>query len=84
MEPDLIVCDESSKIKNPQAKQSKALHRLGKLSRYNLILTGTPITNNPLDFYSQYRFLDESIFGASFYSFRARYAIIGCTATTRL
>ena len=29
--PDMIVCDESSKIKNPQAKQSKALHRLGKL-----------------------------------------------------
>lgn len=75
--PDMIVCDESSKIKNPQAKQSKALHRLGKLSSYNLILTGTPITNNPLDFYSQYRFLDESIFGTSFYSFRARYAIIG-------
>lgn len=76
-EPDIIVCDESSKIKNPQAKQSKALHRLGKQSRYNLILTGTPITNNPLDFFSQYKFLDESIFGASFYSFRARYAIIG-------
>lgn len=75
--PDMIVCDESSKIKNPQAKQSKALHRLGKQSRYNLILTGTPITNNPLDFFSQYKFLDESIFGASFYSFRARYAIIG-------
>lgn len=75
--PDMIVCDESSKIKNPQAKQSKALHRLGKLTQYNMILTGTPITNNPLDFYSQYRFLDESIFGASFYSFRARYAIIG-------
>ncbi|MCL2797172.1 MAG: DEAD/DEAH box helicase [Firmicutes bacterium] len=42
-----------------------------------MILTGTPITNNPLDFYSQYRFVDEKIFGASFYSFRARYAIIG-------
>jgi SNF2 family DNA or RNA helicase len=75
--PDAVVCDESSKIKNPQAKQSKALHRLGKESRYNLILTGTPVTNNPLDFFSQYKFLDESVFGASFYSFRARYAIIG-------
>ncbi|MGI6593673.1 MAG: DEAD/DEAH box helicase [Christensenellales bacterium] len=75
--PDMIVCDESSRIKNPQAKQSKALHRLGKITQFNMILTGTPITNNPLDFYSQYRFLDESIFGASFYSFRARYAIIG-------
>ena len=65
--PDMIVCDESSKIKNPQAKCSKALHRLGKISSYNLILTGTPITNSPLDFFSQYKFLDESIFGGSFY-----------------
>lgn len=57
----MIVCDESSKIKNPQAKCSKALHRLGKISEYNLILTGTPITNSPLDFFSQYKFLDESL-----------------------
>lgn len=75
--PDMIVCDESSKIKNPQAKCSKALHRLGKISSYNLILTGTPITNSPLDFFSQYKFLDESIFGGSFYGFRAYYAILG-------
>lgn len=75
--PDMIVCDESSKIKNPQAKCSKALHRLGKISSYNMILTGTPITNSPLDFFSQYKFLDESIFGYSFYAFRNQYAIIG-------
>ena len=75
--PDLIVCDESSKIKNPQAKQSKALHRLGKVSKHNVILTGTPVTNNPLDFFSQYKFLDDQIFGSSFYSFRGRYAILG-------
>lgn len=75
--PDMIVCDESSKIKNPQAKCSKALHKLGKVSEYNLILTGTPITNSPLDFFSQYKFLDESIFGSSFYAFRCKYAILG-------
>ena len=75
--PDMIICDESSKIKNPQAKQSKALHRLGKISKHNMILTGTPVTNNPLDFFSQYKFLDESIFGDSYYSFRGRYAIMG-------
>ena len=75
--PDMIVCDESSKIKNPQAKCSKALHHLGKKSSYNIILTGTPITNSPLDFFSQYKFLDDSIFGQSFYSFRSYYAIMG-------
>lgn len=75
--PDMIVCDESSKIKNPQAKCSKALHHLGKKSSYNIILTGTPITNCPLDFFSQYKFLDDSVFGQSFYSFRNYYAIMG-------
>lgn len=54
--PDMIVCDESSRIKNPQAKCSKALHRLGKISSYNLILTGTPITNSPLDFLASISF----------------------------
>lgn len=76
-QPDFIVCDESSKMKNPQAKQSKALHKLGKLAKYRIILTGTPITNSPMDFFSQYKFVDESMFGSSFYSFRAKYAIIG-------
>ena len=75
--PDLIVCDESSKIKTPSASQSKALHRLGRISKYNIILTGTPITGSPLDIFSQYKFLDDSIFGGSFYLFRNRYAVMG-------
>lgn len=75
--PDMIIVDESSKIKNPQAKQSKTLHRLGKIARYKMILTGTPIQNNPLDFFSQYKFLDENIFGTSFYAFRSKYTIMG-------
>jgi len=75
--PDMIVCDESSKIKNPTTSQSKALHRLGRGTKYNVILTGTPITNNPLDFFSQYKFLDEDILGGSFYLFRNRYAVMG-------
>lgn len=75
--PDIIVCDESSKIKNPQTAQSKALHRLGRFSKYNMILTGTPTTGSPLDFFSQYKFLDESILGPSYYLFRNKYAILG-------
>lgn len=75
--PEMIVCDESSRIKNPGAKQSKALHRLGADARYRLILTGTPVQNTPLDFFSQYKFLDSSIFGSSFNDFRERYAVMG-------
>jgi len=75
--PDMIICDESQRIKTPGAKQSKAMHRLGKRAKYKLILTGTPVTQGPLDFFSQYRFLDPNIFGNSYYAFRARYAIMG-------
>ena len=75
--PDMIVCDESSKIKNPATAQSKALHKLGKKTKFNIILTGTPVTNNPLDFFSQYKFLDEEILGPSYYLFRNRYAVMG-------
>lgn len=75
--PDMIVCDESTKIKNPQAKASKCMHKLGRDSKYNVILTGTPVVNSPIDFFSQYKFLDRKIFGDSFYRFRNRYAILG-------
>lgn len=74
--PDMIILDESQRIKSHQAKQSKEIHRLGAQARYRLILTGTPITNGPLEFFSQYKFLDPRIFG-TFYSFRNRYAVMG-------
>lgn len=75
--PDFLICDESSKIKNPAAKMSKSAHRIAKVCKYRLILTGTPIQNNPLDFFSQYKVLDESIFGKSFYAFKNKYAVLG-------
>ena len=75
--PNFLICDESSKIKNPTAKMSKATYRIAKVCKYRLILTGTPIQNNPLDFFSQYKVLDDSIFGKSFYAFKNEYAVLG-------
>jgi len=75
--PDMVIADESQRIANHAAKQSRGMHKLGDLVNYKLILTGTPITGNPLGFYSQYRFLDPDIFGKSFYAFRNRYAVMG-------
>lgn len=74
---DMIICDESQRIKTHDASQSKALHELGDQARYKLILSGTPVQNNAIDIFSQYRFLDASIFGKNFYQFRNRYAIMG-------
>ena len=71
--PDFIICDESHKIKTHNIAASKALHRLGKNARYRMILTGTVITNKAIDIFSQYKFLDPTIYGKSFYTFRNRY-----------
>lgn len=71
--PDMIICDESHKIKTHNIAASKSLHRLGEKAGYRLILTGTVITNKAIDVFSQYKFLEPRIFGKSFYAFRNRY-----------
>lgn len=74
---DLIVCDESQRIKNPRAAQSRAVQMLGDRAAFRLILSGTPVQNSVIDLYSQYRFLDPGVFGANFYAFRNRYCQMG-------
>ena len=71
--PDMIICDESHKIKIHNISASKSLHRLGEKTKYKLILTGTAITNKAIDIFSQYKFLEPKIFGKSFYTFRNHY-----------
>jgi len=71
----LTVIDESTTIKNPKAKRTKNIINLSKLSKYRRIMTGSPVTKNPLDLYSQCEFLDPFLLNfASYYSFRNRYA----------
>lgn len=75
--PEMVILDESQKVKNGQTKQSKAVHGLGIRCKYKLILSGTPVTQSPLDVHSQYKFLNPEVFGKSFSEFRSRYAIRG-------
>ncbi len=74
---EMMICDESQKIKGYKTQQSKCAFKLGQKIPYKLIMTGTPVTNNPLDIFGQYRFLNPFTFGFSFYKFRAKYAIMG-------
>lgn len=71
--PDFIIADESHRIKAPNTAASKAMHRLGTKAKYRMILTGTVITNKAIDVFSQYKFVDPSVFGNSFYAFRNKY-----------
>jgi len=71
----LMVIDESTTIKNPKAKRTKNILSLSKRAKYRRILTGSPVTKNPLDLYSQCEFLDPYCLDfQSFYAFRNRYA----------
>jgi superfamily II DNA or RNA helicase len=55
----LLVVDESTIIKNPKADQTKAVFKIAKNASYSRILTGTPITQSPLDLWAQCRVLSE-------------------------
>jgi len=73
----LMAIDESTTIKNPDAKRTKSICRLGRLTKYRRILTGSPVTKSPLDLYKQCEFLDPWLLGhQSYYSFRTRYAVM--------
>lgn len=71
----LFIVDEGHFIKNPQAKRTKAVMKLGKKSDYRRLLTGTPVTQSPLDVWSQFQFLSPDILGCpSYHAFKAVYA----------
>ena len=78
----LLAVDESTTIKNPKAKRTKALVAIGKSASFRRILTGSPVTKSPMDLYSQCGFMDTRLLGHdSYYSFQGRYAI---TRTQRM
>lgn len=66
---DLIIADESHRLKNRNSIQSKILWKLGKLAKYRLALSGTPQGNSVEDYFAQFRFVDPDIFGENFKQF---------------
>jgi SNF2 family DNA or RNA helicase len=73
----LMAVDESTTIKNPAAKRTKNILSLAQNTKYRRIMTGSPVTKNPLDLFSQCYFLDPfHLDHDSYYSFRMRYAIM--------
>ena len=73
----MMAIDESTTIKNPKAKRTKNILSLAALTRYRRIMTGSPVTRNPLDLYTQCYFLDPfHLNHSSYYSFRNRYAVM--------
>jgi SNF2 family DNA or RNA helicase len=73
----LMAIDESTTIKNPDAKRTKNICKLAPYAKYKRILTGSPVTKSPLDLYKQCDFLHPELLDhSSYYTFRTRYAIM--------
>ena len=53
----MMAIDESTTIKNPDAKRTKNICKLSPRAKYKRILTGSPVTKSPLDLYKQCDFL---------------------------
>lgn len=65
-----LICDESIKIKNFDAKRTKRLLDFSNLCEYKLILNGTPLSKNLLDLWSQMEFLSPKILNMQLVEFK--------------
>lgn len=85
--PDLMVVDESHRIKGAMGNASRLLARIAQSVPRRLILTGTVMPHSPLDVFGQWRFLEPYAFGrprpdgtltkATVTSFKSDYALMG-------
>lgn len=88
-EPDVVVVDESHRIKSPSANVSRMASRIGRLAPRRLILTGTVMPHSPMDVWAQWRFLEPLAFNVPdpkrpgevkpmpFGQFQERYGVFG-------
>lgn len=72
---DLVILDESHRIKSPTGVTSKIVGKIGEKATRRLCLTGTPMPHSPLDLFGQFRFLDAGVFGTSYGRFRDEFAV---------
>lgn len=70
-----FIVDESTRIKNPNAKRTKNIIALSKLSHRQIILTGTPVTNSPFDLWSMFEFLKGGFWDCNYFVFKHRHGI---------
>jgi len=77
--PEFLILDESHRVKGVAAQRTKALIKISDQMAnnplfYRMNLTGTPVLNNEMDLFSQYRILDGGKrLGKNYFEFRAKY-----------
>lgn len=85
----MIAVDEATSMKNPSSKRSqrllyefnniqrrgKAIVKSEKKHPVRAVLTGTPVTNGPIDLWAIMEFVHPNYFGRNYYSFKAYYGM---------
>jgi SNF2 family DNA or RNA helicase len=85
--PDMVVVDESHKIKSVTGNASRVMARVTDFVKRRVLLTGTVMPHGPLDVFAQWRFMAPYAFGdtlpdgtvkkATYGNFKPRYARLG-------
>lgn len=85
----MIIIDEATIIKNPQSKRAqrilyefnnvvrrgKTIISSSKINPVRAVLTGTPVTNGPMDLWAIMEFVKPNFFNRNYYSFREYYGM---------
>lgn len=66
----MCIIDESSKMKNHQAKTTERILELAKLFHHRVVMSGTPAPNIEWEYWAQMMFLNPEILGGSFHKFK--------------
>ena len=72
---DSLIIDESTYIKNPRAKRTKAIKKMSKNISSVILLSGTPLLSRPIELFTTLNILDEDNWNNYF-----RYAYKFCKA----
>jgi len=71
----LLIADESGRLKNNQSKTCKTLLCLSAHAKRNIVMTATPAPNTPLEYWGQIEMVRPKLLhtSGSFYAFRNSY-----------
>lgn len=77
IKPKIVVVDEVHRTKSRKASQSKSVHKIAKQAEYCVGMSGTVLGNSYVDFFMQFKVVNESLFGDDYYLFEDRYIVKG-------